>query len=149
MKFKGAHGTTSSKPSGITSLHRLRYRRDNDNHTMAIHKKRDVWKPGARLLLESQDPIQLPPAEINLDGVTLEREEFRAHLDHLLDALSEGVVAQPAPVVMSDSIFVIEAATRTFWVRIWHTDSTRTCIDRMHVTSCLPRIPGLRLPTLR
>ncbi len=105
---------------------------------MAIHKRREHGKPAARLLLESSEPVELPPAEINEAGVTVEREEFRAFLDELLDALREGGVVDPAPMVMSDSIFVIDGQTRTFWVRLWHTDETRAQIDRLHVSSCLP-----------
>ncbi|MEP7270055.1 MAG: hypothetical protein ABI882_01045 [Acidobacteriota bacterium] len=116
---------------------------------MAIHSKRQEHKPGARMLLQSEEPVELPPAEINLDGVTFEREEFRLYLEQLTERLAAGVSAQPAPVVMSDSIFVIDGLTRSFWVRIWHLDPERTRIDRMHITSCLPRIPGLRLPTLK
>jgi hypothetical protein len=74
------------------------------------------------MLLESDEPVELPPAEINIDGVTLEREDFRPHVDQLLEALRAGVTAVPAPVVMSDSVFVIEGTSRTFWIRVWHTD---------------------------
>ncbi len=115
---------------------------------MAIHRKREEARPGARLLLESKEPVNLPPAEINLAGVTVEREEFRPYLDELLDLLGEGVTAQPAPIVISDSVFVIDGPRRTFWVRIWHLGPERTLIDRMHVTSCLPRLPGIRIPGL-
>ncbi len=101
------------------------------------------------MLLESEDPVELPPAEINPDGVTFEREDFRRYLGQLTEILESGVIARPAPVVMSDSIFVIEGSSRSFWVRIWHLDPERTRIDRMHITSCLPRIPGLRLPNLK
>ncbi len=116
---------------------------------MAIHRKLEDAKPGARLLLESKEPVDLPAAEVNAAGVTLEREDFRPHIDQLIETLRTGVTAQPAPVVLSDSVFVIEASSRTFWVRIWHSDGERTLIDRMHVTSCVPRIPGLRLPNFK
>ena len=105
---------------------------------MAIHKRREHGKPAARMLLESADPVELPPAEINQQGVTVERQEFKAHLDELFEALRGGGVVEPAPMVMSDSIFVIDGQTRTFWVRLWHTDESRTKIDRLHVSSCLP-----------
>jgi len=105
---------------------------------MAIHKRREHGKPAARMLLESAEPVELPPAEINQQGVTVERVEFKAHLDELLAALRSGGVVEPAPMVMSDSIFVIDGRTRTFWVRLWHTDETRTEVDRLHVSSCLP-----------
>lgn len=116
---------------------------------MAIHHKREDAKPGTRLLLESKDPVELPKAEVNEDGVTIEREEFRPHLPELLELLRGGVLARPAPVVMSDSMFVIDGRTRSFWLRIWHIDRERARIDRLHLSSCIPIIPGLRLPDLK
>jgi hypothetical protein len=105
---------------------------------MAIHKRREHGKPAARMLLESAEPVELPPAEINQEGVTIERQEFKPYLEELFEALRSGGVVEPAPMVMSDSIFVIDGQTRTFWVRLWHTDESRTEIDRLHVSSCLP-----------
>ena len=99
------------------------------------------------MLLESSEPVELPPAEINESGISLEKEDFRAFLTELIELLHAGVTATPAPVVMSESIFVIEGARRSFWVRLWHMEGDRTRIDRMHVTSCIPRVPGLKLPT--
>jgi hypothetical protein len=113
---------------------------------MAIHRKREEAKPGARLVLESHEPVELPPATIRPEDVTVEREEFKPHLEELLDLLRHGVIARPAPVVFSDSVFIIESDTRSFWVRIWHLGGDRTEIDRLHLSSCLPRVPGLRLP---
>ena len=115
---------------------------------MAIHRKREEARPGARLLLESSEPVELPPAVINLQGITLERENFRAHLPELVEKLQNGVTAQPAPVVMSSSTFLIDGKTRTFWVRIWHMEGDLTKIDRLHVTSSVPRVPGLKLPSI-
>lgn len=113
---------------------------------MAIHKRREHGKVAARMLLESSEPVELPPAvEINEDGITLEREEFRPHLPDLLNVLREGDVVDPAPMVMSESIFVVYGDTRTFWVRIWHTDETRDRIDRLHVVSCLPPAPAIQI----
>ena len=115
---------------------------------MAIHRKREESRPGARLLLESSEPVELPPAEVNLQGITLERETFRPHLSELLEILQDGVTARPAPVVMSNSTFIIDGDTRTFWVRIWHMEGDLTTIDRLHLTSAVPRVPGLKLPSL-
>jgi len=115
---------------------------------MAIHRKREEAKPGARLVLESAEPVELPPASIRSEDVTIEREEFRPYLEQLLELLRHGVTARPAPVVFSDSVFIIEGSTRSFWVRIWHRGGDRTEIDRLHVSSCLPRVPGLGLPNL-
>ena len=113
---------------------------------MALHKKRENTSPAAaRLLLESAEPLELPPAEIDEGGVTVEREQFAAHLPELLEALREGGWVDPAPIVQSDSLFVIEGETRTFWVRLWHTDESRTHIARLHVVSCLPPVPSIRI----
>lgn len=105
---------------------------------MAIHKKHAEGMVAARLLLQSPEPLELPPAEINEAGITLEREEFRPHLEELLIELRDGIRVSPVPMMNTDSMFVIHADTRSFWVRIWHTDESRTNIDRLHITSCLP-----------
>jgi hypothetical protein len=112
---------------------------------MAIHKRREFGKVAARLLLESTDPVELPAAEINEAGVTVEREEFKPHLGELLETLRRGGMAKPAPMVMSDSIFVIDGQTRSYWVRLWHTDETREKVDRLHVTACLPLAPAVHI----
>ncbi|MGH9938743.1 MAG: hypothetical protein ACREAM_21085 [Blastocatellia bacterium] len=113
---------------------------------MAIHKRRDEsGRVAARLLLESTEPVELPPAEIVEQDASVEREEFRQYLPELFDALEEGGWVDPAPMVQSDSIFVIEGVTRTFWVRVWHTDESRTRIARLHVLSCLPLAPSVKI----
>ena len=113
---------------------------------MAIHKKRQEANPAAaRLLLESPEPVELPQAEVNEEGASVEREEFRSHLPDLFRALNEGGTVQHPPLVQSESVFVIEGQTRSFWVRLWHTDATRTRVDRIHVLSCLPRVPSLKI----
>jgi len=113
---------------------------------MAIHKRREEsGRVAARLLLESTEPVELPPAEIDEQDATVEREEFRQYLPELLDALEEGGWVDPAPMVQSDSIFVIEGETRSFWVRLWHTDETRARVARAHVLSCLPLAPTLKI----
>ncbi|HKQ77058.1 MAG TPA: hypothetical protein VJ810_25405 [Blastocatellia bacterium] len=113
---------------------------------MAIHKRREEsGRVAARLLLESTEPVELPPAEIDDQDATVEREEFRQYLPELLDALEEGGWVDPAPMVQSDSIFVIEGETRSFWVRLWHTDESRTRIARLHVLSCLPHTPAFKI----
>jgi hypothetical protein len=113
---------------------------------MAIHKRREEsGRAVARVLLESTEPVELPPAEIDEKDATVEREEFRQFLPELLDALEEGGWVDPAPMVQSDSIFVIEGETRSFWVRLWHTDESRTRIVRAHVLSCLPFAPALKI----
>ena len=113
---------------------------------MAIHKKREESsRAAARLLLESAEPVELPPAAVDEQDASVEREEFRQYLPELLDALEEGGWADPAPMVQSDSIFVIDGETRSFWVRLWHTDESRTRIARLHVLSCLPQTPNIHI----
>lgn len=113
---------------------------------MAIHKKREEsGRAVARVLLESAEPVELPPAEFDEQDVSIEREEFRQHLPELFAALREGGWVDPAPMVQSDSIFVIQSETRDFWVRVWHTDDSRTGIARLHVLSCLPFAPNLKI----
>jgi len=112
---------------------------------MAIHKRREHGKAAARMLLESAEPVVLPPAEVDEAGVTIEREEFRPHLPDLLSTLREGGIVDPAPIVQSDSLFIVEGEIRTFWVRLWHTDDSRTRITRLHVVSCLPYAPAIKI----
>ncbi len=113
---------------------------------MAIHKRREEsGRVAARLLLESTEPVELPPAELDEQDATVEREEFRPHLPELFNELRAGGWAEPAPMVQSDSIFVIDGETRVFWVRLWHTDESRTRIARLHVLSCLPQTPNVQI----
>src|SRR5262245_27222015 len=113
---------------------------------MAIHKRREEsGRAVARVLLESAEPVELPLAEIDEKDATVEREEFRQYLPELLDALEEGGWVDSRPMVKIESIFVIECQTRSFWVRLWHTDETLTRIVRAHVLSCLPLAPALKI----
>ncbi len=113
---------------------------------MAIHKKREeAGRAVARMLLESRAPVELPPAEVDEQGATVERPEFQPHLPELFSALRLGGSVNPVPLVQSDSLFVINGATRAFWVRLWHTDPTRTGIARLHVVNCLPRATNVQI----
>jgi hypothetical protein len=113
---------------------------------MGIHKKREASSvAAARLLLESTTPVELPPAELDEANASFERDEFRPYLTELFDALRAGGTVNPAPIVQSDSLFVVDGETRSFWVRIWHTDQSRTQIARLHVLSCLPRTSGFKI----
>jgi hypothetical protein len=113
---------------------------------MGIHKRREESSAAAaRLLLESTSPVDLPPAEFEEENASIEREEFRPYLPELFDALRAGGTVNPAPIVQSDSLFVVDGETRSFWVRIWHTDKSRTRIARLHVLSCLPLAPSFKI----
>lgn len=113
---------------------------------MAIHKKNDAsGRAVARVLLESREPVELPPATINEQSSTFERPEFQPYLPELCEAIRLGGRVLPVPLVQSDSLFIIHGQTRTFWVRLWHSDQSRTVIDRLHVVNCLSRAGNIQL----
>lgn len=110
---------------------------------MALHRKREEANPAAtRLLLVATEPVELPEAEVDKAGATVEREEFRQYLPDLFEELRLGGEVTPAPLVQSESLFIVTGETRVFWVRLWHTDETRTVIARLHVVNCLPLTPA-------
>jgi hypothetical protein len=109
---------------------------------MPILKKRD-HQTESRLLLESDDPIDLPPAEVADDAVLVQFEKFKAFIPELLAELRSGTTAEPVPVMNDGSTFAIHCATRTFWVKLWHAAGTElTKIERAQIISCLPSTRG-------
>jgi len=109
---------------------------------MAILKKRD-HQTESRLLLESDEPIELPPAEIADNAVLVQFDKFRPFLPELIEALQSGTIAEPVPVMNDGSTFAIHGETRTFWVKLWHTAGTDlNKIERAQVISCLPSTRG-------
>ena len=109
---------------------------------MPILKKRD-HQTESRLLLESEDPVDLPAAEIADNGVLVQFDKFKPYVPELLDALRSGTIAEPVPVMNDGSTFAIHGETRTFWVKLWHTaGSELTRIERAQVISCLPSTRG-------
>src|SRR5690349_3661624 len=109
---------------------------------MPVVKKRNE-QTETRLLLESDEPVELPPAEIDDRNVLLQFEKFRPFVPELLAELRSGTIAEPVPVMLDGSTFAVHGATRTFWVKLWHaanTDLTR--IDRAQIISCLPSTRG-------
>jgi hypothetical protein len=113
---------------------------------MALHRKREEASPAAaRLLLVSTVPVELPPAELDEQCATVERAEFAQHLPELYAALRIGGTVNPVPIVQSDSLFIVNGVTRSFWVRLWHADETRTCIARLHVLNCVPLVPNVKV----
>jgi hypothetical protein len=112
---------------------------------MPVVKKRNQ-QTETRLLLESDEPVELPPAEIDDSAVLVQFEKFKPYISELLGALRAGTVAEPVPVMLDGSTFSIHGETRTFWVKLWHaagTDLTR--IDRAQVISCLPSTRGVQV----
>src|ERR671938_265644 len=53
---------------------------------MAIRKLK-TQRTDARLLLEADDPVELPPAEVEESAVVLQFENVRQYVPELLDAL--------------------------------------------------------------
>ena len=105
---------------------------------MPIVKKRNE-QTETRLLLESSEPVELPPAEIDDASVLVQFEKIKPFTPELLETLRSGTVAEPVPVMIDGSTFAIHGATRTFWVKLWHkAGSELTQIDRAQVISCLP-----------
>jgi hypothetical protein len=112
---------------------------------MPVVKKRNQ-QTETRLLLESDEPVELPPAEIDDGAVLVQFEKFKPYIPELLEALRAGTVAEPVPVMLDGSTFAIHGETRTFWVKLWHAAGTElTRIDRAQVISCLPSTRGVQI----
>src|SRR5881398_1254955 len=109
---------------------------------MPIIKKRD-HQTETRLLLESGDPVELPPAEVGDSAVLVQFDKFKPFIPELLDALRAGTTAEPVAVMNDGSTFAIHGDTRTFWVKLWHAaGSELTRIERVQIISCLPSTRG-------
>ena len=109
---------------------------------MAILKKRDQ-QTESRLLLESEDPIELPAAEVADDAILVQFDKFKPFVPELLAALRTGTTAEPVAIMNDGSTFAIHGETRTFWVKLWHSaGSELTRIERAQVISCLPSTRG-------
>jgi hypothetical protein len=111
---------------------------------MPVVKKRNQ-QTESRLLLESDDPVELPPAEVDDSAVVLQFEQFRQYVPELLEELRDGVEAVPVPVMMDGSTFVVHGDTRSFWVKLWHSSPEMTRIDRVQIISCLPSTRGVQV----
>jgi hypothetical protein len=112
---------------------------------MPILKKRD-HQTESRLLLEAEDPIELPPAEVSDNAIIAQFEKFKPFIPELLSALRAGTIAEPVAVMNDGSSFAVHGDTRTFWVKIWHAAGTdRTKIERVQVISCIPSTQGLQV----
>src|ERR1044071_8561099 len=96
---------------------------------MPVVKKRNQ-QTESRLLLESDEPVELPPAEVEESSVVLQFEQFRQYVPELLEELRAGTVAEPVPVMMDGSTFVVHGRTRSFWVKLWHSSPEPTHVER-------------------
>lgn len=109
---------------------------------MPVLKKRD-HQTEFRLLLESGEPVDLPVADVADNAVLVQFDKFKPFIPELLDALRTGTTAEPVAVMNDGSTFAIHGATRTFWVKLWHSaGSNLTRIERAQVISCLPSTRG-------
>ena len=112
---------------------------------MPVVKKRNL-QTETRLLLEGDEPIELPPAEIDERNVLVQFEKFKPFIPELLEELRLGTIAEPVPVMNDESTFAIHGETRTFWVKLWHAAGTDlTWIDRVQVISCIPSTRGVQI----
>lgn len=110
---------------------------------MPVVKKRNE-QTETRLLLESSEPVELPPAEIADRDVLVQFDQFKPFVPELLEELRDGTTAQPVAVMNDGSTFAIHGETRTFWVKLWHAAGTEmTKIDRAQIISCLPSTQGM------
>jgi len=110
---------------------------------MPVVKKRNE-QTETRLLLESSEPVELPPAEIADRDVLVQFDQFKPFVPELLEELRDGTTAQPVAVMNDGSTFAIHGETRTFWVKLWHAAGTgMTKIDRAQIISCLPSTQGM------
>lgn len=97
-------------------------------------------------MLESNEPVELPPAEIEEQAVLVQFEKFKPYIPELLETLRAGTIAEPVPVMIDGSTFAVHGETRTFWVKLWHAaGSDLTRIDRAQVISCLPSTRGVQV----
>ena len=112
---------------------------------MAIVKKRNE-QTESRLLLEGDEPIELPPAAIRDEAVLAQFPQFKPFIPELLEELRDGTIAEPVAVMNDGSTFAIHCDTRTFWVKLWHAaGSDLTEIDRAQVISCIPLTRGIQI----
>ena len=112
---------------------------------MPVVKKRNQ-QTETRLLLESGEPVELPPAEIDDRDVLVQFDQFKPFVPELLEELRDGTIAEPVAVMNDGSTFAIHGETRTFWVKLWHAAGTEmTKIDRVQIISCLPSTRGVQV----
>lgn len=111
---------------------------------MPVVKKRNQ-QTETRLLLEGDDPVELPPAEVADSAVVLQFETFRQYVPELLEELRDGTLVEPVPVMLDGSTFVVHGETRSFWVKLWHSSPERTHVERVQIISCLPSMRGVQI----
>lgn len=112
---------------------------------MAI-RKLNTQRTDARLLLEADEPVELPPAEVEESALVVQFDNVRPFIPELLETLRAGTIAELVPVMLDGSTFAIHTQTRTFWVKLWHANGgDLSRIERAQVISCLPSTRGLQV----
>jgi hypothetical protein len=112
---------------------------------MAIRKLNNQ-RTDARLLLEADEPVELPPAEVEESALVVQFDNVRPFIPELLETLRAGTIAELVPVMLDGSTFAIHTRTRTFWVKLWHANGGDLArIERAQVISCLPSTRGLQV----
>ncbi|HWS99125.1 MAG TPA: hypothetical protein VN256_02560 [Pyrinomonadaceae bacterium] len=112
---------------------------------MPVVKKRNQ-QTESRLLLEGDEPVELPPAEIDAAAVIAQFDSFKMHIPELLEELRAGSVVEPVAVMNDGSTFAVHGPTRTFWVKLWHAAGTELArIERAQIISCLPAMRGVQI----
>jgi hypothetical protein len=112
---------------------------------MAIRKLNNQ-RTDARLLLEADAPVELPPAEVEEGALVVQFDNVRPFIPELLETLRAGTIAELVPVMLDGSTFAIHTRTRTFWVKLWHANGgDLSRIERAQVISCLPSTRGLQV----
>ncbi|MCA1614130.1 MAG: hypothetical protein LC800_08275 [Acidobacteria bacterium] len=99
----------------------------------------------ARLQLEADEAVELPPAEVEESAVVLQFDQLREFLPELLETLRAGTTAEIVPVMRDGSTFAVHTRTRTFWVKLWHASDELTKVERVQVLSCLPSTRGIKV----
>jgi hypothetical protein len=108
-------------------------------------RKLKTQRTDARLQLEADEPVELPPAEVDDSAVVLQFENVRQYVPELLDTLRVGTTAGLVPVMRDGSTFAVHTATRTFWIKLWHSSPEMTRVERVQVLSCLPSTRGVKV----
>jgi hypothetical protein len=112
---------------------------------MPVVKKQNQ-QTESRLLLEGDEPIELPPASIEERDVLVQFAQYKPFIPELIEELRDGTIAEPVAVMNDGSTFAIHGDTRTFWVKIWYAAGTDlTQIDRVQVISCIPSTRGIQI----
>src|SRR4030095_14479015 len=73
-------------------------------------------------------------------------EKPNTYIPELLAELRAGTTAEPVPVMLDGSTFAVHGETRTFWVKLWHTNGSEfTKIERAQIISCIPSTRGVQV----